>query len=94
MSWDDTLPIPIRKSIYHIGEFECCCKGCKNGTDYLHCWIWSVCDICKKAVWFNSSSCTLYAWRISKGMICFNCRIPYYKQNITTGEIYKIVQKS
>jgi hypothetical protein len=90
MSWDDTLPIPICKR--NDKEFECLCKGCKQGSDHLHCWTWHFCDVCNQKIWFNSSSCTLYAWRLSKGIICFNCRIPYYKKGLTTGEIYKIAR--
>jgi hypothetical protein len=88
----DKLPKPIKK--YEDGDMRCFCKRCcKNITcDHLHCWVWSICDICKKKIWFNCHrkyGCTLYAWRLP-ALICFNCRIPYYEKGFSTGDIYKL----
>lgn len=91
MSWDDTLPIPIRNSVEFPPDLECCCKNCKPAItyDHLHCWAWHYCDVCHKKIWFNLQTCTLYAWRKSKQVICFNCRIPCYKLGMTAGQIHR-----
>ena len=87
---DYTISIPIKKSFSYEGEFECICKNCRKGYDHMHCWTWHICNLCKKKVWFNIATCSLYSRRIGEEMICFNCRIPYYKRNMTSGEIHRL----
>ena len=92
---DYSIPIPIREITSGIakGDLECLCKSCKPAItyDHMHCWVWHICWLCKKRVWFNVAKCTLYSWRIGKAMICFNCRIPYYEQGMSNGDIYRMV---
>jgi hypothetical protein len=92
MSNKDTLPIPIMRK--DDGDYECLCKNCKPSItyDHLHCWLWTMCNICKKRVWHNCARCTLYAWRKPQ-MICFYCRYPYYQQGMTSGEIHRLLLK-
>jgi hypothetical protein len=98
MVWEDHLPLPIRVSLDHPPDLECRCKNCQpvaaGAYDHLHCWGWCVCDLCHKKIWFNFIKCTLYAWRKSKELICFNCRIPFYKLGLTTGEIHRLFRKN
>lgn len=87
---NDLLPIPIKTNVNN--DYVCLCKNCKHKFtyDHLHCWLWTTCQICNIKVWHNVKTCTLYAWRKPK-MICFNCRYPYYQQNLTSGEIHRLL---
>jgi hypothetical protein len=91
---NDKLPVPIKKSTEYIDHFECCCKNCKPKPtyDHLHCWVWHYCYICDNKIWFNVHNCTLYSRRLPK-IICFNCRHPYYKKNMSSGEIHRLLIK-
>ena len=87
------LPIPIKNNDMFSCDLECCCKFCKRKPtyDHLHCWIWNKCIGCDKKVWYNSHNCSLYSRR--PHLVCFNCRSPYYKQGIKSGNIHKIFIK-
>lgn len=82
---DYSIPIPIRKHLEYKGEFECICKRCKKAPK-----LWNICSLCRKKVWFSDETCNLYSTTyFSKNdhMICFYCRIQYYEQGMSNGEI-------
>ena len=88
------LIIPFRKSRKHPEEYECRCKNCRPRYtyDHMHCWTIKQCCGCGKKVWYNCEKCSLYSRR--EYLVCFDCRLPYYKEGLTNGEIYrKIVDR-
>ena len=101
----NSLPVPIKiqkDKFYNIMTnkydyaYECICKYCSNANKYLtergsYYYYWSICDLCKKRVWYWPQVCSLYGRRKPK-LVCFYCRIPFYDKGLSNGEIYKIVK--
>ena len=92
---DNLLPIPI-KSINNK-DYECICKYCSNPEKYITDWdgysyLWNMCLLCNKKVWYYHQICSLYGRR-NPYLVCFNCRIPFYEKGIKTGEIYRLAKR-
>lgn len=75
-------------------EYKCICKKCNSlyQTDYLHNYVYWKCNICNNKIWFNCIDCLLYSRRLPK-IICFNCRLPYYEQHMSSGDIHRLLLK-
>jgi hypothetical protein len=92
---NNLLPIPI-KSINN-NAYECVCKYCSNPEKYITDWdgssyLWTICLLCDKKVWYYHQVCSLYGRR-NPYLVCFNCRVPFYEKGIKAGEIYRIAKR-
>ena len=74
--------VPSLKS--RFADKDCQCHGCIcEPNDHLHNNIRSFCDVCLSNIYFNASSCLLYARRhraAQSRLICFTCREPFHEQ--------------
>ncbi len=91
--FNSKLKHPIERHPQYLDEYNCICRGCRTKYDHLHCYVWNICKVCKKKIWYNCAKCTLYSWRGAEKLICFNCRLPYYEKNMTMADIIDIVFK-
>ena len=92
----NSLPVPIKIHNEYKNDYECICKYCSNPKKYVKEWdgysyLYNSCLLCKKRVWYYHQVCSLYGKR-SPYVVCFYCRIPYYDQGLSNGEIYKIAK--
>ena len=95
---DVPLPIPLKAyymkySICHEHEYEgdakCLCKNCNHYITYEHLcsYLWNKCQGCRRKIWYNAITCAYNAHRMKKSckLICFDCRHPYYKIDMSAG---------
>lgn len=89
----DPLPIPIKAHSEYDGHARCLCKNCNHYItyDHMHAYVWNKCHMCKRRIWYNLVTCTLYAyrWKNRCQLICFDCRYPYYKMGMSSGDIHR-----
>lgn len=94
MDWNIPIPIRIYKR-WDYKDFECICKYCSHPEQYITEWdgyshLWKRCVVCETRVWHYHQICSLYSRRTL--LVCFYCRVPFYKQGIRNGELHKIVK--
>ena len=71
--------------------------NCSNPKKYItdcdgYSYLWTMCLLCDKKVWYYKQVCSLYGRR-NPYLVCFNCRIPFYEKGIKTGEIYRLAKR-
>lgn len=97
----NNLPVPIRihrdELMKRRLDYECICKYCKDPNIYVSNWdgysyVWDMCMLCDKRVWYYHQVCSLYGRR-SPYIVCFYCRIPFYDMGLKNGHIYNIAKK-
>lgn len=91
---DYSIPFPIK--INETDDYVCICKYCSDSNKYVTIWdgysyLWNKCLICNTKVWYWPQICSLYGRR-SPYVVCFYCRISFYKKGCSNGEIYKIAK--
>jgi hypothetical protein len=78
------------KYLSHYIELDKNNNNIDKNTKYydMYSYSFAYCKSCKKRIWHYYQICSLYSRR--DFLICFNCRIPYYEQGLTNGQIYKL----